>query len=78
MDHHASLGVDLRRLAVVVDPVEILQAGGMRGRDLREPFLEGQPDGHRVDADGLPRQARHEQLRAVLFLDQARGKRSGS
>ena len=70
VDHDASLDVDLRRLAVVVDAVEILEPGRVRGGHARELFFKGQPDRHGVQADVLPRQARHEHLRSVLLLDE--------
>ena len=70
MDHDAPLRVDLRGLAEVVDAVEELAAGPDAWRARGELFFERQPDRHRVDADVLPRQARHEQLRAVLLLDE--------
>jgi hypothetical protein len=42
----------------------------MRGRGAREALLEREPDGHGIDADRLPRQARHEQLGPVRLLDE--------
>src|SRR5919197_5430614 len=70
MDHHASLRVDFRGLPVVADPVEELEPRGVRGRGPCELLLEREPDGHRINADVLPREARHEQLGSVLPLDE--------
>src|SRR5215472_9589067 len=70
MNQNASLRINLRGLAEVVDAIEELDAGRKRGGRARELFFEREPHRHGVEAYGLPRQARHEQLGAVCFLDE--------
>src|SRR6185369_3113263 len=70
MDKDASLLVEFRRLTEIVDAIEELQSGGMRGGNSAEFFFVGEPDRHRVNADVLPRNARHEQLLPMSPLDE--------
>ncbi len=71
MDDHAPLRVERRRLTEVVDAVEELQACGMRGGHPSHLFFQAHPDRHGVNADVLPREARHEHVGSVLPLDEA-------
>ncbi len=70
VDDDAPLRIDFSYLSVVIHAVEVLDAGRVRGGSARELFLEDQPDGHRVHAYGLPRQARHEHLGSVRLFDE--------
>ena len=69
LNQHAPLRIELGDLAVKIHAIEKTLPRGMRGGDLREPALELDPDRHRIDAYGLARQARDEQLWAVIFLN---------
>ncbi len=70
MQDHAALVVERSGLAEVIDPVEELRSGRMSGGDLGHFFLNCHPHRHRVNADGLPRQARHEHIRPVLVFNE--------
>src|SRR5438477_12755482 len=64
----AALCIKLTHLAEVVDAIEVTQLRGIGGGNLTELLFLLEPDRHRIYADVLPRQAREEQLSAVLTL----------
>ena len=61
-NHHASLGVELAGLPVVVHAIEKLEAGGMTAGHLQQLPLELQPGREGVNSDTLSRQARDEHV----------------
>ena len=63
-------------LAVIADTVEKLRPGRIVVGDLFQLPFEFEPGGHRVNPDTLARHARHEDVGAMLVLDD-RAKRRG-
>src|SRR6185503_8018292 len=69
-NENAALDVELGDLSVEIDAVEELDARRMGAWHLRQPVFHCDPHRHRVDADGVSRQARDvHTLGAVLVLD---------
>src|SRR5688572_18187727 len=56
----AALTIEFAGLAEIIDAVEELQSSRVIVGNLRELLLDLQPQGHRIDADALPRQTRDE------------------
>src|SRR5262249_18550071 len=69
-DADAPLRVELSGLAEVADAIEEAEPGRMCHRHLPQLFLEVEPDWHRLDPDVLAREARQEELAAVLRLEE--------
>src|SRR5688572_11184948 len=69
--NHSTLRVELRGEAVVIDAIEKLEARRMIGGHLEELRFDLQPRGARINADGLPRHARHADVVALLVADHA-------
>ena len=70
-NEHAALHVEFADLPVVVHAIEEAQPRRMGRWASRSSFCSSsEPHGHRVDADVLARQTRHEQFPAVLAFEQ--------
>lgn len=67
----ASLEVELRDQPVEVHAIEELDPRRMGAGHLREPFLDGNPDRHGIDSNGVAGEGRDvHTLGAVLVLDE--------
>src|SRR2546423_940362 len=70
-DDNAPLRVELALLSVVADAIEELENRRMVRGGLRQPLLDLEPDGHRINEHGLACHARDEDVGPALVLDQA-------
>ena len=67
----AALPVEFADLAEVVDAIEELQPRRVALTGISASFcFDLQPDGHRINAHAFPRQARDEDVAAVLVLNE--------